>query len=111
MGTHKNELGIYGNKMSYPNSTLHELLEQQAQSTPNAFALQDGNERVTYADLQLKINQMALYLRANGVVKGQIVALSLDRSTHFVVSLFAILKCGATYVPIDKDYPFARKEF
>lgn len=99
---------IQGPILEYPNSTLHELLEQQAQKHPNAIALEYYNETITYIELQERINKTAFYLQKKGVGSGQIIALSLDRTPDLIVCIFAILKCGAAYVPIDTGYPEKR---
>ncbi|WP_304197890.1 amino acid adenylation domain-containing protein [Flavobacterium alvei] len=102
----KNE--ICGAKMVYPKSTLHELFALQAEMLPNAIAIEFNDKQLTYSGLEKKINQMANYLWSQGLRPGQIVAVSLDRSPELIASLFAVLQCGASYVPIDTMYPDAR---
>ncbi|HQK40839.1 MAG TPA: AMP-binding protein, partial [Flavobacterium alvei] len=102
----KNE--ICGAKMVYPKSTLHELFALQAEILPNAIAIEFNNKQLTYNELEKTINQMANYLWSQGLRSGQIVAVSLDRSPELIASLFAVLQCGASYVPIDTMYPDAR---
>ncbi|MDY8134320.1 polyketide synthase [Aquimarina sp. 2201CG5-10] len=101
---------IQGPILKYPKSTLHELLEKQALTTPKAVALQFADKKLCYDELQKRINKTAHYLRDKGIRPGQIVALSLDRSPELIVSMFAILQCGAAYVPIDVHYPQKRLE-
>lgn len=102
---------IKGPKMEYPQSTLHKLLEDQALLRPKSFALQYETEYITYGDLSIRVNQMAHYLWAEGVRPGTIVAISLSRTPNLIITLFAILQCGASYVPIDTEYPASRAEF
>ena len=101
---------LQGARSAYPSSTLHELLEKQVSRAPNALALHYGNESLKYGELQNRICQMANYIWQEGVRPGQIVAISLERSPDLIVSIFAVLKCGASYVPIDKGYPNSRLE-
>ncbi|QBA63905.1 polyketide synthase [Muriicola soli] len=101
---------IKGPILKYPNSTLHKLLEYQANENPDAIALEFGEQRISYKRLQESINQSAQYLYNRGLRPGQIVALSLERSPELIISIFAILQCGAGYVPIDVTYPLKRKE-
>jgi len=99
---------IRGSKMDYPKSTLHELFAEQAEMFPNSIALEFENKQVTYSELAKMINQMANYLWSQGLRPGQIVAVSLDRTPELIAVLFAVLQCGASYVPIDTSYPNAR---
>lgn len=99
---------ISGPKMPYPKSTLHELFAKQAEIYPNSIALEFEDKKITYGDLSTKINQMANYLWSQGLRPGQIVAISLDRTPELIASLFAVLQCGASYIPIDTNYPDAR---
>lgn len=101
---------IQGPTLEYPQSTLHELLEKQATAYPKAVALEFDNENICYGELQENINQTAHYLWDKGVRPGQIVAISLDRSPDLITSIFAVLQCGAAYVPIDTGYPIKRFE-
>ncbi|MGB6152927.1 MAG: amino acid adenylation domain-containing protein [Pricia sp.] len=102
---------IQGIDMEYPNSPLHVLFESCAKENLDAIALQFETERITYGELREKINRIAQYLWSTGVRPGQIVAISLDRNPDLVASLFAILQCGAAYLPIDPNYPNTRTEF
>ncbi|CAH8292853.1 amino acid adenylation domain-containing protein [Mariniflexile fucanivorans] len=101
---------IQGPALTYPISTLHELFEKQALATPEAIALEFEDEKISYDELQKRINKTAHYLWDKGIRPNQIVALSLDRNPHLIVSIFAILQCGASYVPIDTGYPLKRLE-
>jgi amino acid adenylation domain-containing protein/non-ribosomal peptide synthase protein (TIGR01720 family) len=86
----------------------HQRFEQQAARTPDALAVMVGDERLTYGQLNAQANQLAHRLRANGVGPGQRVGLSVRRNAQMIVSLMAILKSGAGYVPLDPDYPAER---
>lgn len=101
---------IKGAELNYPDLTLHELLEKQAVLSPNAVALQFGDEFTTYIELRKRVNQMANYLEDQGVQPDQLVAVSLERSPDLIVCIFSILQCGAAYLPIDTGYPAARIE-
>jgi amino acid adenylation domain-containing protein len=99
---------IKGTKTIYPNSTLHELFAEKVKTFPNSIALEFYDEKITYCQLDKKINQIANYLWSQGLRPGQIVAISLNRSPDLIASIFAILQCGATYLPIDISYPDKR---
>ena len=99
---------LNGSVINFPESTLHELLRKRAIIAPSTVALQFGDERVSYGALRKKIDQMAHYLWSEGVRPGQRIAISLDRSPEFIITIFAILQCGAAYIPIDTNYPDKR---
>ncbi|SDZ72416.1 non-ribosomal peptide synthase domain TIGR01720/amino acid adenylation domain-containing protein, partial [Variovorax sp. YR266] len=92
-------------------STLPALFEQQAARTPEAIALVFEDQRLSYAELNARANQIAHHLIARGVGPERFVALALPRSLELVVSLLAILKAGAAYLPLDVDYPRDRLAF
>ena len=85
--------------------TLPQLFEQQAARTPQAIAVVHENERLCYAELNAHANQLARLLLSHGIGPEQIVAFALPRSFEMIVSLLAVLKCGAAYLPLDLDYP------
>jgi amino acid adenylation domain-containing protein len=96
---------IRGPKMDYPKSTLNKLFAEQAEMFPNSIAIEFENKQVTYGELSIKINKMANYLCSQGLRPGQIVAVSLDRTPELIVTIYAILQCGAIYLPLDTEYP------
>lgn len=78
---------------------------------PDAIAVRFGDEQLTYRELNEQANQLAHHLIRLGVTAEIPVALFLDRSARMVVSILAVLKAGAAYVPIDLAYPEARLSF
>ena len=91
-----------------PVSVLHELFEAQVVRTPGAVALICGDEQLSYAELNRRANQLAHYLRRQGVGPEVVVGLCLERTKELVVGLLGILKAGAAYVPLDPAYPQQR---
>ena len=89
-------------------STMHGLVEQQAARTPDRVALRFDGQVVTYEQLNARANQLAHHLMALGVVRGDVVGVHLYRSVDMVVSVLAVLKTGAAYVPLDPSYPEQR---
>ncbi|HEX6340650.1 amino acid adenylation domain-containing protein, partial [Umezawaea sp.] len=94
-----------------PDATLPALVEAQVARTPDAVALVDGDESLTYADLNARANHAAHALIARGVGPGRYVAISLPRSADLVVAVLAVLKSGAAYVPVEPDQPEDRVAF
>jgi amino acid adenylation domain-containing protein len=92
----------------YPRGTLHELFAAQAARTPDAVAVTDGAQTLTYAELAARVEALADVLAAHGVRRGDAVGVALPRSVATVVSLFAILEAGGAYLPLDPAYPHER---
>ena len=90
---------------------IHDLFERQVAQTPNAVAVVDNKERVTYADLDARANQLARHLRTLGVGQEVRVGLCVKRSVALVQGLLGILKAGGVYLPLDSSYPQDRLEF
>lgn len=91
--------------------TIHQLLEEQADKTPDAIALTQDGIHLSYRDLNERANRLAAYLVAEGVRTGDNIGLLVARSFDMIIGMYAILKAGAAYVPIDTDYPASRQEY
>ena len=87
---------------------IHELIEEIAKRTPSRLAVKFGEMTLTYGELNARSNQLARHLRERGVTAGSIVGINLDRSCELLVSLLAVLKAGAAYVPLDPAFPADR---
>ena len=97
---------------SRPAGTVVELFEQHASGADTAaLSVVAGTERVTTARLNADANRLARLLRAKGVGTGDTVAVALSRSAWTMTALLAVLKAGATYQPIDLEYPAGRIAF
>ncbi len=93
-------------KADYPkHKTIHELFEEQAQSTPNAVAVVYEDESLTYNSLNERSNQIARILRSKGVKADSIVAIMVERSAEMITGIMGIIKAGGAYLPIDPEYP------
>ncbi|MCE9674106.1 amino acid adenylation domain-containing protein, partial [Myxococcus stipitatus] len=93
----------------YPSdATVAEAFSRHARLRPSAVALESGEERVTYGDLEVQANRLAHVLRARGVGSDTLVAVCLERGVELIVSLLAILKAGGAYVPLDVSSPGPR---
>ena len=88
-----------------PYSCLHHWFEAQAQLTPNNIALVFEDRQLTYAELNIKANQLAHYLQRLGVKPEIIVALHLERSPELIIGLLGIIKAGGAYLPLDPALP------
>src|SRR3569833_2085717 len=97
--------------LPYSQRCVDELFEAQVVRTPDAPAMEHGERRVSYAQLNRAADRLAHYLQGQGVKAGARVALDLERSVELVCAQRAILKCKAGYVPLDQDAPLERKAF
>lgn len=91
-----------------PQLTIPTLFEAQAQQTPEALALIFGPQRLTYAELNARVNQLTHHLQTRGITTGKPVAVCMERSLEAIVALLAIFKAGGVYVPLDPTYPAER---
>ncbi|RAT94226.1 edeine biosynthesis hybrid PKS-NRPS EdeI [Brevibacillus sp. Leaf182] len=85
--------------------TVVQLFEEVAAIQPNALAVACGDEKVTYAELNKRANQVARLIKKHSVTADTCVGLLTNRSVEMMVGLLAILKAGAAFVPIDPHYP------
>ncbi|MEH2149874.1 amino acid adenylation domain-containing protein [Nostoc sp.] len=90
---------------------IHQLFEEQSLRTPEAVAVVFENQQLTYHELNCRANQLAHYLRSNGVGADVLVGICVQRSLEMLVGLLGILKAGGAYVPLDPEYPKDRLSF
>ncbi|MEO3808651.1 non-ribosomal peptide synthase/polyketide synthase [Sphaerisporangium sp. B11E5] len=91
-----------------PATTLPALFRAQAARTPDAVAVVDEHTSLTYAELDARSDQAARWFRAQGAGPESRVAVLMERSAGLMVALWGVLKAGASYVPIDPEYPAER---
>ncbi|MFI8192533.1 non-ribosomal peptide synthase/polyketide synthase [Streptomyces sp. NPDC085946] len=89
-------------------ATLPELFEAQVARTPDATAVIHGDERLSYAELNRRADRLARLLTARGAGPETLVALCLPRGIDLLPALWAVLKSGAGYLPVDPGYPAER---
>ena len=89
-------------------TTLAALFEAQAGRSPKAVALVGEAETLSYGALNQRANRLAHALIARGVGPEDVVGIALPRSPEMVVSLLAVTKAGAAWLPLDPDYPRER---
>ncbi|HRI64097.1 MAG TPA: amino acid adenylation domain-containing protein [Polyangium sp.] len=87
---------------------LHQLLQRSAERTPLGPAVCHHGAALSYAQLETQSNQLAAILLQAGVQRGDRIGIYLDKSLAAIVAIFAILKTGAAYVPLDPAAPAAR---
>lgn len=98
---------------SYKKSALcmHQLFEQQVLRSPDAIAVQDTHGNMSYQVLNEKANQLARHLMMLGVKEHDVVGVCLPLCKEVPLALLAILKTGASYLPMDTQYPDERLQY
>ncbi|HTG43781.1 MAG TPA: AMP-binding protein, partial [Verrucomicrobiae bacterium] len=91
--------------------SIHHLVEHQAVARPDAIAVACGDEKLSYAELNTRANQVAHQLQQLGVQKESLVGIYMDRTVRTVAAILGVLKAGGCYVPVDLIYPRERAEF
>ena len=95
----------------YACECLHTQFSRQAHERPDAVAVVCGADEMTFYELERSSNQLARELQERGVDAGALVGICLERSINLVVTMLAVLKSGAAYVPVDPTYPPERQAF
>ncbi|MDP8963515.1 MAG: amino acid adenylation domain-containing protein, partial [Cyanobacteriota bacterium] len=91
---------------NYPQTQcIHHLFEQQVERTPNNIAVVFENQQLTYAELNKRANQLAHYLKRQGVGSEVLVGIYAERSLNSIIALLGILKAGGAYLPLDPALP------
>ncbi|KAJ1919786.1 hypothetical protein IWQ60_007148, partial [Tieghemiomyces parasiticus] len=111
-GIERQRLLQFAGTISHPdavNTPVHLLVSQWAVRTPDGIALDQEGRTVTYAEFDRMTSALAQMLTRNHGAQPEVrIALLLPKSIEFIIALFAVLKSGAAYVPIDPEYPEER---
>ncbi|MCK0137087.1 amino acid adenylation domain-containing protein [Arenibacter sp. S6351L] len=91
--------------------TFLEQFEKTVRNNPEKIALENGEDLMSYLDLNNRANQLAHFLIKNGIKESEKVALHLYRSPDYIISTLALMKIGATFIPIPADQPEGRIKF
>lgn len=103
--------GLNNTAAEYPrHQTIHGLFEEQVRRTPLAPAVivASTDHQISYAELDERATALAHVLQANGVRRGTVAGVLLDRSEEMVVAVLAVLKAGGAYLPLAVDLPEKR---
>ena len=93
----------------YPkDKTIVDLFSEQAKLNPSNPAVIFENKKLTYHELESKSNQLANYLRSNGVQEDDFVPVCINPSPEMIIGILGILKAGGAYVPVDPEFPADR---
>lgn len=104
----KNSLiSLYSNNKKYyqKGKSIQYFVEKQVEKNPDKVAVIANGSSLTYKELNERANSLAHYLRSCGVLPNTFVGILQKRSIEMFVSLLAVLKSGAAYLPLDFNYP------
>ncbi len=90
---------------------IHQMFERQARLNPTQPAVELEERSITYGELNERANQLARLLRSKGVQADEVVGVLTYPSPEMMIGIMAVLKAGGAYLPIDPEYPEARKSF
>ncbi|MGD1948562.1 MAG: amino acid adenylation domain-containing protein, partial [Leptolyngbyaceae cyanobacterium] len=97
---------------NYPRGgCIHQLVETQADRTPEATAVVFGDQHLSYGQLNQQANQLGHFLQKHGVGPEVRIGICLEKSLELLVAVLGVLKAGGAYVPLDPNYPAERLSF
>lgn len=97
---------------SYPDDLcMHHYFEQQVERTPNAIAVVFYNQQLSYRELDMLSNGLAVRLQKDGVGPDVCVGICMERSLEMIIAVMGVLKAGGAYVPLDPSYPQERLSY
>ncbi|MBD2776534.1 non-ribosomal peptide synthetase/type I polyketide synthase [Iningainema tapete] len=103
---------LIGQTIELPqNATIIDDFIAKVNSTPNAPALIVGETTLSYQELNEKVNSLTNYLHQKYQSAGKAIAVALGRNQNLIIAILATFKTGATYVPIDPEFPSSRIDF
>ena len=98
-----------GIRRGLPNQSVLELIEEVSLRTPEKIAIYNHEKTVSFKQLHEWSNALAVFLIIKcDIKKGDHIGICIERSELMIVSILAILKAGAVFVPVENDYPAAR---
>jgi amino acid adenylation domain-containing protein len=92
----------------FPDICVHQLFEQQVSEQPDAIALIEEGQSLTYGELNVRANYIAQHLLSLDCQPDDAIAICIERSAELFIGLLGILKAGCAYVPLDAGYPADR---
>jgi amino acid adenylation domain-containing protein len=105
------DLTVANENLAMPTSDVNDFItrfEYQARTKPDSIAVIDQQGSYCYNEINDRANQLAHWIHEQGVAEGELVAFSLPRNNRMLVTLLAIQKAGAAYLPLDHKQPIAR---
>lgn len=88
--------------------TIYECFQDRVNQSPDSSCIEYGETIITYREINERANQLAHYLKRNGAGTESLIGIFQERSPQLIISILAVLKSGAAYVPISTAYPDER---
>ncbi|MGB3181569.1 MAG: amino acid adenylation domain-containing protein [Cyclobacteriaceae bacterium] len=104
------ELADGGNEVAKDGS-INQLIEEGSLHWKEKCGLKIGDDSFSFEEIDRRANRLAHYLKEQCSAEGSLVGVCTGRDEHMLISLLAVLKSGAAYVPLDPAYPSARLEY
>ena len=98
----------YGGQRELEFGSVMERLEEQIRQCGDRIALQCEERKITYAELGAKINATVACMLEYGVTAGDRVMVLCEKSIEMIIGIYAAIKCGCTYIPVEKGIPTER---
>src|SRR5215470_6562275 len=96
------------NRSNMKQERVHQWFSRTAAKMGEAMAVDYGDRRLQYRELEEKSNNLANFLIASGAAKGSIVAIIVEDCVEAIVAIIATLKAGCVFVPLDPNLPETR---
>ncbi|GHO60113.1 hypothetical protein KSB_85880 [Ktedonobacter robiniae] len=90
---------------------LHELFVEQAERIPERIALVSGEQHLTYAALEQRVERVAAHISALDMNADRLVGVYMERSLEMMIAILGVLRAGGAYIPLDPTYPRERLAF
>ncbi|MFE6774567.1 amino acid adenylation domain-containing protein [Streptomyces sp. NPDC057702] len=100
--------GLAGASRPLPDRRFHELFEERARAHPEAVAVEYGERRWTYRELNARANRLGRALLARGLAREQVVAVVTERDLDWMTAVLAVFKAGGAYLPVEPRFPADR---
>ena len=97
-----------GSVRPFPQQTIHGLFRQAVGLAPDRIAIVQGEDELSFAELDERSGHIARALRSAGVERGGIVGLMIGRSADLIAAMLGVMKAGAAYMPLDEAEPAQR---
>ena len=94
-----------------PEACVHELIAERAAAAPERVAVECGEGRLTFGELEARAERLAGVLRDRGVGPGVLVGVYMERGLEMLAALLGVWKAGGAYVPLDPGFPAERLSY
>ncbi|MFD3664797.1 amino acid adenylation domain-containing protein [Streptomyces sp. NPDC058659] len=93
-----------------PTGSVPQWFRDQVARTPDAVAVLHGAHRITYGELDARVDRLAGHLRQLGAGPERLISVAMERTPDLLVALLAVHRTGAAYLPVDPHHPKDRVE-